>query len=245
MISVRNIAKSYGKVQAVKDVSFEAADGKITTFLGVNGSGKTTTLRAVSGLLKADKGSVIVDGISVFENSLAAQAKLGIFPDVFGLYTRLTTREHLSYFGELHGIKGHQLEQAIAEVSKLLNMDDILERRTAGFSQGQRMKVALARAILHKPRNIVLDEPTRGLDIMNIRLLRHILYKLRDDGHCVLLSSHVMAEVEAISEHIVIIADGVICAKGSPKDLVAQSGENNLEDAFVKITSQKDHLPVA
>lgn len=240
MITVSHIQKSFGKVVAVKDVSLKAENSAITTFLGANGSGKTTTLRAVAGLLKADNGYVEVDGINVADQPLLAQKRLGIFPDVFGLYPRLTSREHLAYYGELHGLQGLALDDAIRSVSNLMKMDDILDRKTNGFSQGQRMKVALARAILHRPENIVLDEPTRGLDVMNIRLLRHILLQLRAEGHCVLLSSHVMAEVEAISDHVVLIADGVVCAEGTPKDLIAQAGAENLEDAFVTLTNQED-----
>lgn len=240
MITVTNIQKSFGEVQAVKDVSFTAKDAEITTFLGANGSGKTTTLRAVAGLLKPDGGSVTVDAIDVATKAKEAQRVLGIFPDVFGLYPRLTTREHLEYYGELHGLSDNALNEAIAYVADLMQLHDILDRRTNGFSQGQRMKVALARAILHRPRNIVLDEPTRGLDVMNIRLMRHILLKLREEGHCVLLSSHVMAEVEAVSDHVVLIADGVVCAEGTPQALIKTAGTTNLEDAFVHLTKQKD-----
>ena len=236
MITVKKIAKAFGEVQAVRDVSFTAGDGAITTLLGANGSGKTTTFRAISGLMKADGGSVTVDGIDVRANAQRAQERLGIFPDNFGLYTRLTTREHLKYYAELHGLTGAALDSAITEVVALLKMEDILDRRTEGFSQGQRMKVALARSIVHKPQNIVLDEPTRGLDVMSIRLLRRILLQLRDAGHCILLSSHVMAEVAALSDHVVMIADGVVCADGSTADLIAQSGKPNLEEAFVHLT---------
>ncbi len=241
MISVENISKSYGDVQAVKGMTFQAKDSQITTLLGANGSGKTTTLRSISGLLKADGGSVKVNGIDVKGDAIEAQKHLGVFPDSFGLYTRLTTREHMEYFAELHGLRGDKLEAAIQEVSERLNLEDILERRTEGFSQGQRMKVALSRAILHKPQNIVLDEPTRGLDVMNIRLLRHILQELKDAGHCVLLSSHVMAEVEILSDHVVMMADGVVCAEGSPDELVRRAGQPNLEEAFVVLTGQSDH----
>jgi len=239
MIIVNNIAKAYGDVQAVRDVSFQADDAKISTLLGANGSGKTTTLRSISGLLKIDGGGVTVDGIAVTEHPMQAQARLGVFPDSFGLYPRLTTREHLAYFAEFHGLTAAPLEAAIEDVCAKLNMADILDRRTEGFSQGQRMKVALARAILHKPGNIVLDEPTRGLDVMNIRLLRRILLDLRDAGHCVLLSSHVMAEVEALSDHVVMMADGVVCADGTPSELVALAKQANLEDAFVVLTGQQ------
>jgi len=241
MIIVKELAKTYGDVHAVRDVTFHADDAQITTLLGANGSGKTTTLRAISGLLKTDKGSVTVDDILVAEDAMSAQRRLGVFPDSFGLYPRLTTREHLVYFAELHGLTGQRLEDAIDEVTETLNLADILDRRTEGFSQGQRMKVALARAILHKPSNIVLDEPTRGLDVMNIRLLRRILLDLKESGHCVLLSSHVMAEVEALSDHVVIMADGVVCAEGSPEELVKQTGQPNLEEAFVTLTEQNQH----
>ncbi|PCI62243.1 MAG: ABC transporter [Kordiimonadales bacterium] len=241
MIIVKDVAKAYGDVQAVKSVSFHADDAKITTLLGANGSGKTTTLRAISGLLHMDAGSVTVDGMIVADDPVKAQASLGVFPDSFGLYTRLTTREHLAYFGEFHGLSGTKLDAAITEVDKMLNLSEILDRRTEGFSQGQRMKVALARAILHRPSNIVLDEPTRGLDVMNIRLLRTILFDLRKEGRCVLLSSHVMAEVSALSDHVVMMAEGVVCAEGSPAELIARAGEVNLEEAFVKLTGQEDN----
>lgn len=237
MISVEKIAKNFGDVQAVRDVSFEAKDAMITTLLGANGSGKSTTLRTVAALLMPSSGRCLVDGICVQDNPLKAQERLGIFPDQFGLYVRLTAREHLEYFAEMHGLTGKRLTAAIDEVVATLRMEDILERRTGGFSQGQRMKVALARAIVHKPQNIVLDEPTRGLDVMSIRLLRQILLDLKDAGHCVLLSSHVMAEVEILSDHVVMIADGTVCADGTPDDLVAQAGEPNLEEAFVTLTS--------
>jgi len=240
MISLENITKSYGEVKAVKGMTFSAGDGKITTLLGANGSGKTTTLRAISGLLKIDDGKAHVDGICVAEKTKEAQRRLGVFPDSFGLYTRLTTREHMHYFAKLHGLSGGALEQAVKEVSELLNLTDILDRRTEGFSQGQRMKVALARAILHKPQNIVLDEPTRGLDVMNIRLLRRILLELKEAGHCVLLSSHVMAEVAVLSDHVVMMASGVVCAEGSPEELVKQAGQENLEEAFVVLTGQSE-----
>ncbi len=237
MIIVDKIAKSFGEVQAVKDVSFTAKDGMITTLLGANGSGKSTTLRTVAALLRPDQGQVTVDGICVQQDPLGAQKLLGIFPDQFGLYTRLTAREHLEYYAELHGMQGDALSRAVDEVITLLHMEDILERRTEGFSQGQRMKVALARAIIHKPQNIVLDEPTRGLDVMSIRMLRQILLELKAAGHCVLLSSHVMAEVEILSDHVVMIADGVVCADGTPADLVREAGQTNLEEAFVALTS--------
>jgi len=247
MITLKNIAKNFGDVQAVKDVSFTAQDNSITTLLGANGSGKTTTFRAIAGLMKPSGGMVIVDGLDVREKTLEAQALMGIFPDQFGLYTRLTTREHLEYYAQLHNMPKAAMAAAIDDVVGLLRMEDIIDRRTEGFSQGQRMKVALARAVVHKPKNIILDEPTRGLDVMSIRLLRRILLALKDAGHCVLLSSHVMAEVEALSDHIVMIAEGVVCAEGTTESLVKHSGKENLEEAFVSITGMDkfDSAPAA
>ncbi len=245
MINVENIAKNFGDVVAVRDVSFTAKDGAITTLLGANGSGKSTTLRTVAALLMPDAGRCLVDGICVQDDALKAQERLGIFPDQFGLYVRLTAREHLQYFAEIHGLTGKRLHTAIDEVVATLRMDDILDRRTEGFSQGQRMKVALARAIVHKPQNIVLDEPTRGLDVMSIRLLRQILFDLKEAGHCVLLSSHVMAEVEILSDHVVMIADGKVCADGTPDALVAHAGEENLEEAFVSLTARASERTAA
>ncbi len=236
MIKVENIAKNFGDVVAVRDLSFEAGDGVITTLLGANGSGKSTTLRAVSGLMKPATGTIHVDGIDVADEPLKAQRRLGIFPDQFGLYTRLTTREHIGYFAELHGLYGKARDEAVERVAEQLHMADILDRRTLGFSQGQRMKVALAGAIVHQPQNIVLDEPTRGLDVMAIRLLRETLLQLKAQGHCVLLSSHVMAEVEILSDQVVMIAAGELCAVGTPKELITESGQPNLEEAFVHLT---------
>lgn len=236
MIKTSHLAKSFGKVQAIKDVSFQAEDGSITTLLGANGSGKTTTLRAISGLLKTDNGTAHVDGVDCAKNPIEAQKSMGIFPDSFGLYTRMTTREHLEYFAKIHGMGGNKMEQAIDHVVKRLHMQDILDRKAEGFSQGQRMKVALARALVHRPKNLILDEPTRGLDVMSIRLLRELLMTLRSEGHCILFSSHVMAEVAALSDHIVMIADGIVCAEGTAEALTSKSGKDNLEDAFVELT---------
>lgn len=240
MIKVEKLAKSYGEVQAIKDVSFTAADGKITTLLGANGSGKTTTFNSIFGLSRPDAGLVEVDGINVLARPLETQARMGVFPDKFGLYTRLTTREHLEYFGGLHSMGGAELSAAIDEVVALFGIEDIIDRRTEGFSQGQRMKVALARAILHKPQNLVLDEPSRGLDVMSIRLLRRILLAMRERGQAILLSSHVMAEVEALSDHIVVIADGLVKAEGTSREIIALSGQKTLEDAFVVLAGHSD-----
>lgn len=240
MISVEKIRKNFGKVLAVEEASFKAEDGQITTLVGANGSGKTTTFRAIAGLLHPTQGRVFVDKIHVEADPVGAQKSLGYFPDKFGLYERLTAREHLVYFGEIQGLSGKPLQLAIDDVVDKLSMKDILNRRTKGFSQGQRMKVALSRALLHKPKNIVLDEPTRGLDVTSVRLVRALLLKLKEAGHCILLSSHVMAEVDILSNKVVMMSEGRVVQQGSPNALIQKSGKDNLEDAFVELTQLKE-----
>jgi sodium transport system ATP-binding protein len=235
MIEVQELHKAFGPVKAVDGATFTAADGAITTLLGANGSGKTTTLSAAMGLLAPDAGGVLVDGLAVAADAKAARRRIGWFPDAFGLYPRLTAREHCRYFGQLHGMGGAALEAAIGRVFAELDMEAIDARRTEGFSTGQRMKVALARAMVHAPRNLILDEPTRGLDIMSVRLLRETLRRRRAEGCCILMSSHVMAEVEDLSDKVVVISEGRVVGEGSPAELVARTGAPNLEEAFVAL----------
>ncbi|MBL4602202.1 MAG: ATP-binding cassette domain-containing protein [Emcibacteraceae bacterium] len=234
MLNINSISKSYGDVTAVQDLTFSAGENSITTLLGANGSGKTTTLRIIAGLISPDQGSVSLNGYDVESHTLEARKQLGIFPDQFGLYQRLTVVEHLDYFGSLHGLKDENLRKAIENTVQILEMEDIADRRCEGFSQGQRMKVALGRAFVHSPKVLVLDEPTRGLDIFNVRLLRQLLRNLRDKGVCILMSCHVMAEIEDLSDKVVFIANGQKKAEGSPKELIEKSGASNLEEAFVK-----------
>ena len=238
MIEVLELEKRFGKVVAVDGAAFTARDGAITTLLGANGSGKTTTLSTAMGLLKPDRGTVRVDGIDVRKDAKAARRRIGWFPDAFGLYPRLTAREHVRYFGRLHGMSGAELEQAIDRTLDELDMASIADRRTEGFSTGQRMKVALARAMVHSPRNLILDEPTRGLDIMSVRMLRATLRRLREEGRAILMSSHVMAEVEELSDHVVVISAGRVVGTGSPAELVRETGQPNLEEAFVSLAVQ-------
>ncbi|MGY8985711.1 MAG: ABC transporter ATP-binding protein [Sphingomonadales bacterium] len=242
MIEVNNLAKSFGKIEALKNVSFKANDGEITTLLGSNGSGKTTTLRTVCGLIRCDGGDVYVNGTSVHENPIKIREDLGFVPDEFGLYPRLTAREHMNYFAGFHNFKGAEKEKAVHETLTLLNMHDLADRRTEGFSLGERSKVALARALVNRPQNIILDEPTRGLDVVNIRLLRSILNELRAQGRCLLFSSHVMSEVQELSDRVVIIADGQVVADASPEDIIKEEGRQNLEDAFVKLIGNEEKI---
>ena len=235
MIEVIDLKKSFGAVQAVQNVSFSAADGRITGLLGPNGAGKSTTLRIISTVLQPGAGTVKVDGVDVRTDGNGARMRLGVLPHQSGLYPRLTARENIRYYGELNGISGAALDVRVAALIELLEIGEFADRQAKGFSQGQRIKVALARAMVHGPRNLVLDEPTNGLDVMATRALRALIRKLRDAGHCVLFSSHVMQEVAALCDEIVIIAHGRIVAQGSPDGLRRQTGEADLEEAFVKL----------
>ncbi|MBE9547907.1 MAG: ATP-binding cassette domain-containing protein [Proteobacteria bacterium] len=242
MIAVENLKKSFGEVEAVRGISFKAEDGRITGLLGPNGAGKTTTLRMLYTLLEPDSGSILIDGMDPHKHTIEVKHKLGVVPDSRGLYTRLTARENIRYFGQLHGMSAADLESRIEELTGILGMQEFIDRRTDGFSQGQRVKVAIARAVVHSPQTILLDEPTNGLDVMTTRALRHYLLDLKKAGHCVVLSTHIMQEVAALCDHIIIIADGQIAASGNADELLQQSGCSTLEDAFVKLIGTEEGL---
>ncbi|MBN2389872.1 MAG: ATP-binding cassette domain-containing protein [Anaerolineae bacterium] len=242
MIQVENLCKSFGEVHALQGVSFTAPDGQITGLLGPNGAGKTTTLRVLYTLLTADSGAASVDGLDVRRNTVEVQQHIGALPDARGLYTRLTTRENIRYYGQLHGMQNAELEKQINALIELLDMQSIADRRTDGFSTGERLKVAIARALVHNPKNVLLDEPTNGLDVMGARAMRDVIRRLRDQGHCVLFSSHIMQEVAALCDRIVIIAHGRVMSDGVPDELRRLTGEENLEDAFVQIIGTEEGL---
>jgi sodium transport system ATP-binding protein len=246
MIVAENLHKQFktrtGTVTAVSDVGFAAADGQITGLLGPNGAGKTTTLRMLYTLMTPDQGKVMVDGIDAARDPMAVRRQLGVLPDARGIYKRLTARENIAYFGRLHGMSESAIAQRIGVLSRALDMGDILDRQSEGFSQGQRTKTAIARALVHDPRNVILDEPTNGLDVMTTRGLRGFLQELRQEGRCVIFSSHIMQEVAALCDHIVVIAKGTVVAAGSADDLRAQTGHTNLEDAFVSVIGSEEGL---
>ncbi len=235
MISIQNISKSFGKVTAVDNVSLEAMDGKITALLGANGAGKTTSMRMIYALIKPESGQVLVDGINTLNDPVAARARMGVLPDARGLYKRLTARENIVYFGRLQGMTEQAIKDRSEELIDRLGMESFIDRRTDGFSQGQRVKVAIARALVHDPQNILLDEPTNGLDVMSTRAIRRFLKDQKARGKCVLFSSHVMQEVSAVCDDIAIIDGGRIVAHGTEAALMEKTGCVNLEDAFVSL----------
>ncbi|MDP1696383.1 MAG: ATP-binding cassette domain-containing protein [Xanthomonadaceae bacterium] len=246
MIHVENLRKSFktktGVVKAVDGVSFSAPDGQITGLLGPNGAGKTTCLRMLYTLMKPESGTVTVDGLDASRNADAVRRSLGVLPDARGVYKRLTARENITYFGRLHGMSESDIASRTERLVAALEMGEFIDRQSEGFSQGQRTKTAIARALVHSPRNVILDEPTNGLDVMTTRGLRNFLLELKRDGHCVIFSSHIMQEVAALCDRIVVIAHGHVVAQGTADELIAQTGAANLEDAFVKAIGSEEGL---
>jgi sodium transport system ATP-binding protein len=235
MLEARGLVKSFGNVAAVRTVSFTARDGQITGLLGPNGAGKSTTLRMLYTVLKPDAGDAFIDGTSVTQAPLDARRAIGVLSHGAGVYNHLTARENILYFGELHGMTREDRGARATELIELLEMQPFADRQAKGFSQGQRLKTALARALVHRPRNVLLDEPTNGLDVMAVRGLRKLLGRLREAGHCVLFSSHVMQEVEQLCDEIVVIAGGQVVAAGTLAEIRAHAGNTQLEDAFVSL----------
>lgn len=242
MIVVKNLHKSFGEVKAVNGVSFEARDGEITGLLGPNGAGKTTTLRMLYSLLPPDQGEIRIDGLDPTRDAMEIKRTLGVVPDSRGLYSRLTARENISYYGELHGMHKNAIRDRIEELTATLDMQEFIDRRTEGFSQGQRVKVAIARAMVHEPQTVLMDEPSNGLDVMSTRALRQYIRSLRDGGHSVVLSTHIMQEVAALCDRIVIIAKGEVAADGTAAELLERAGCDSLEDAFVKLIGSEEGL---
>jgi sodium transport system ATP-binding protein len=246
MIEIQDLHKSFGsggkRVVAVDGVTFSARDGEITGLLGPNGAGKTTTLRCLYTLMRPERGRILVDDVDVATDPLTVRRSLGVLPDARGLYKRLTARENIAYFGDLHGLDAATIRKRSDAAIAALDMADIADRRTEGFSQGQRVKTAIARALIHDPKNVILDEPTNGLDVMATRAMREFLKRLKGEGRCVLFSSHIMQEVAALCDRIVVIAKGKVVADESPDALRAQTGEANLEDAFVRLIGTDEGL---
>jgi sodium transport system ATP-binding protein len=239
MIEAKGLSKRFGSIEAARDVSFVARDGEITGLLGANGAGKSTCLRMLYGVLTPDSGRACVDGIDILGETSKARAHLGVLPHAAGLYNHLTARENIRYFGALHGMSAERLESRTAALASLLGMEGFFERRAKGFSQGQRIKVALARALVHDPGNVVLDEPTNGLDVMAIRNLREMLLELKGQGRCVLFSSHVMQEVAALCDRVIIIGSGRVLADATLQEIRERSGSATLEEAFLQVLGDR------
>ena len=242
MIAAKGLAKSFDGVQAVRGIALRSEDGAITGLLGPNGAGKSTTLRMLCTVLAPDAGEAWIDGAHTVHEPLEARRRLGALTHDSGLYPHLTARENILYFAELHGMARAARERRADELIEWLEMPAFANRRAKGYSQGQRIKTALARALVHSPRNLLLDEPTNGLDVMAVRNLRTLLARLRDAGHCVLFSSHVMQEVSALCDVVIVLARGSVVARGTPAELRAATGCHSLEDAFVQLIGSDEGL---
>ena len=242
MIEAHNLAKRFGPIEAVRNVSLRAADGRITGLLGPNGAGKSTTLRMLYTVLTPDSGDAFIDGTSIVRSPLEARRNIGVLPHSAGVYQHLSARENILYYGALHGLARADREARADELIALLEMQDFATRHAKKLSQGQKMKTALARALVHRPRNVLLDEPTNGLDVMAVRNLRNLLVRLKGEGHCVLFSSHVMQEVAALCDDVVVIAHGNVVASGSPDAIRERTGQSNLEEAFVQLIGTAEGL---
>ena len=236
MICVQNLKKQFGSVNAVDGVSFTAGSGAITGLLGPNGAGKTTTIRMIGTLIDIDAGTAMIDEVNVATDPDGARRVCGLLTDSRGVYTRMTARENIRYYADLRGVAIARSERTLARFVDWLDMKDILDRRTEGFSQGERMKVAIVRALIHEPVNVILDEPTNGLDVMSTRALRELIKRLKSEGQTVMFSSHVMQEVAALCDEIIIISHGRVTAQGTTEQLIELSGKQNLEDAFIALS---------
>jgi sodium transport system ATP-binding protein len=242
MIQVSDLKKHYGSIKAVDGVSFNCPDGQITGLLGPNGAGKSTTLRMIAGLIRPMSGSVFIDKHDVAADPQAARSALGVQSDMIGVYPRLTPREQLRYYGRFYGLSGQKLEDRVNAVIREFNMEEIADRRAEGFSRGQRQKIVLGRALVHDPRNIIMDEPTNGLDVMAVRETRDTIRAFKEQGRCVLFSTHYMDEAERLCDQIAIIVQGKIVAFGTPAELKSRTQQDNLEDAFVILAGGREGL---
>jgi sodium transport system ATP-binding protein len=242
MLEANHLRKTFPGVVAVDEVSFTARNGAVTGLLGPNGAGKSTTLRMLYAQLRPDSGRALIDGIDVQQQPNAARAKLGVLPHQAGIYKQLTARENVRYFGRLLGLGGAALERRLDELIELLDLGHIADRRAEGFSQGEKTKVGLARALVHSPANLLLDEPTNGLDVMATRAVRDLIRHFRDQGHCIVFSSHIMQEVSALCDEVVIVAGGRVTASGTPDRLLAKLGGDSLEEAFVRAIGSEEGL---
>lgn len=243
MIEVDDLAKRFGKVEALRGLSFRAADGEITGLLGPNGAGKSTTLRILCTVLRADAGCARVGGIDVRDDAMAVRRGIGVLPHNSNLFGNLSARENIAYYAALQGLAGATLDRAVARIVERLDIAPFADRRAKGFSQGQRLRVALARALVHEPGTLILDEPTNGLDVMATRVLRDVIRERRDDGCCVLFSSHVMQEVAVLCDRIAVVAEGRMVVAGTADEIRARTGCDDLEDAFVSAVAMagEDH----
>jgi sodium transport system ATP-binding protein len=241
MIQVQAVTKRFDGYAAVRGLSFDAADREITGLLGANGAGKTTTLRMVAGVLRPDEGSIQVGDANPQVDAVAAQKHLGALLDHTGLYPRLTARENIEYFAQLRGLPPDVRAERVQATLADLGLTAVADRAVTGFSQGERMKVALGRALVHRPAHLLLDEPTNGLDVPTQRTLCGLLEALRDAGTCIVFSSHVLADVENLCDRVVVIAKGSVVGQGTIEEVCRATATETLEAAFLKLSEPAEN----
>ena len=239
MIEAQGLTKRFRKLVAVDSVSFTCYDGEVFGLLGPNGAGKTTLLRLLATVLEPSAGTALVDGLDVHKEGVRVRARIGLLVETAGLYARFTPREHLRFYGRLHGLDGLRLERRVDTVLEMLEMTDFADRRAEGFSAGMRRRAILGQALIHTPPNVVLDEPTAGLDVMSTRNVRALVARFRDEGRCVLISTHLMSEAQRLCDRVAIIHRGRLQAVGTPASLIAQTGAPDLEEAFVRLVGEE------
>lgn len=259
MIQIKNLAKAFALTKdnkltesekadvrfggnlfhSVRDVSFNCAAGEVLGLLGPNGAGKTTTLRMLSTALQPDSGSVLIDGQDVLKNPLEARKRLGFLSSSTGLYGRLTARENIAYFGRLHGMSEKALQARIEEIFTLLSMHEFANRRADNMSSGMKQKTAIARAVVHSPQVVVLDEPTTGLDIMTVQTVLDFIQSLKAQGTPVIFSTHHLDEVSALCDRVVVINQGISAFDGSLSQFRQLSANGDLRQAFLQTLEQE------
>jgi ABC-2 type transport system ATP-binding protein len=246
LIETRNLVKKYGEKLAVDDVSFEVRGGEVFGFLGPNGAGKTTTIKMIVGLLQPTAGAVKVAGFDVQTQPLQAKAACGYVPDTPNLYPKLSGRELLRFVGDLYELKRNTVDERIAELLRLFDLTEVQDDLIDSYSHGMKQKAALAAALIHDPRVLVLDEPTVGLDPKSARLIKDMLRQLADRGSAVFLSTHILEIAERMCDRIGIIDKGRLVAVGTMDELRALGkGERSLEDIFLSLTGGAEEAEIA
>ncbi len=244
-IRARDLCKNFqdperGRIEAVSEVNLTCVPGEIYGLLGPNGAGKTTTLRMLSTILAPTSGSAEIDGVDVQKDPLEARRRIGFLSTSTGLYPRLTARETLQYFGKLHGLLGEQLDERVEQLIAAFDMSSFAEGRCESFSTGQKQKVSIARAVLHDPPVLILDEPTTGLDILASSAMIDFIEDRRSHGACILLSTHIMSEAERLCDRLGVIHGGRLLAEGTQAELLEKTGEAYLDAVFMKLVREAE-----